>query len=176
MSAEQIAAFSDDMHALFLQRCRGFGTDVKFGEVLRESSRSCASSTRHTTRPCQRLVSTRRAHTARSRHVKALPVPPAPPVCPLVSHATPHSTSLPPPHHLSSGTEAEALFPALAASPLPRLLTATAPHFLASRAPAQPSLDRGQLHDPRHERPMPRGDGRRAAARIQCPRRRAPRS
>ena len=28
-------AFADDMEALFAERCRGFGTNVKFGEVLR---------------------------------------------------------------------------------------------------------------------------------------------
>jgi len=32
---ERICVFSDDMHALFLERCRGFGTNVQFGEVLR---------------------------------------------------------------------------------------------------------------------------------------------
>ena len=29
------AAFGEDMHALFLERCRGFGTNVQFGSVLR---------------------------------------------------------------------------------------------------------------------------------------------
>ena len=32
---EATRAFADDMHALFLERCRGYGTGVKFGEVLR---------------------------------------------------------------------------------------------------------------------------------------------
>lgn len=34
-SAEERAAFAEDMHALFLERCRGYGTNVQFGEVLR---------------------------------------------------------------------------------------------------------------------------------------------
>lgn len=29
------AAFGEDMHTLFLERCRGFGTNVQFGSVLR---------------------------------------------------------------------------------------------------------------------------------------------
>ena len=32
---ERTKAFADDMHALFLERCRGYGTGVKFGDVLR---------------------------------------------------------------------------------------------------------------------------------------------
>ena len=32
---EKTRAFSDDMHALFLERCKGYGTGVHFGDVLR---------------------------------------------------------------------------------------------------------------------------------------------
>jgi len=34
-TTEARRAFEDDMHALFLERCRGFGTAVEFGPVLR---------------------------------------------------------------------------------------------------------------------------------------------
>ena len=34
MGEERTKAFADDMHALFLERCRT-GTGVKFGDVLR---------------------------------------------------------------------------------------------------------------------------------------------
>ena len=32
---EKTKAFADDMHELFLERCKGYGTGVQFGEVLR---------------------------------------------------------------------------------------------------------------------------------------------
>lgn len=35
MGPEKERAFADDMHRLFLERCRGYGTGVQFGEVLR---------------------------------------------------------------------------------------------------------------------------------------------
>lgn len=35
VTPEQMNAFAEDMHSLFLERCRGYGTGVKFGEVLR---------------------------------------------------------------------------------------------------------------------------------------------
>ena len=126
------AAFAEDMHKLFLQRCRGYGTGVEFGAV--------SARTPQRTHTPQRTPTPQRTRLRGSPGSDVLHIRPT---C-VERQATPRSCSPLPP---------------LRSVPSPRARGVAGPSRSPWFGPHPSRLPRRQLHDPSHEHTGPRGDG-----------------